>query len=246
MVENRLFDVLVNQNEITWKDIIFDIIKQEGMDPWNVNIRILTGQYISYLNNLKKMDFKIGGKVVLAAALLLKIKSKRLVGDDLDEFDRLIAQAQVNEDEFYDDVEAEYRDSKYIPDDQKMTLIPKTPQPRKRQVSIYDLVGALEKALEVKKRRIMKSMPDHRVIMPKRKKDISLMIKHVYNRILDIVLMRKSGSIKFSHLLDKGDRDDKIWKFIPLLYLYNSRKIDLEQKENFGEIDITVLKKYEK
>ena len=45
-------------------------------------------------------------------------------------------------------------------------LIPRIPQPRKRKVSIYDLVGALQKALEVKKRRVIRSIPDAPLDIP--------------------------------------------------------------------------------
>ena len=239
MVEAKLFDMLVKQNEITWKDIIFDIIKQEGMDPWDIKIGNLASKYIAYLGDLKKMDFKIGGKVVLAAALLLRVKSKILVGDDMDEFDRLIASATVDEDEFYDEVAAEYRDSSHIPDQEKMILIPKMPQPRKRKVSINDLVGALEKALEVKKRRIMKAMPDGNVEIPRRQKDISLLIKHVYNRILGFFTRGKKG-LKYSDLVDMKNRKETIETFLPLLHLSNSRKIELEQEKPFDEIHINL------
>ena len=112
------------------------------------------------LKDLKKFNFKVSGKAVLAAALLLKIKSNRLVGEDLDEFDRLMASKDVNEDEFYDELAAEMRDPSQISEDERVTLIPRTPQPRSRKVSVHDLVGALEKALEVKKRRLIKSMPE--------------------------------------------------------------------------------------
>src|SRR3989344_5635587 len=43
--------------------------------------------------------------------------------------------------------------------DEIPTLIPRTPQPRQRKVSIYDLVEALERELEVKKRRLLHSIP---------------------------------------------------------------------------------------
>lgn len=34
---------------------------------------------------------------------------------------------------------------------------------------------------------------------------------------------------------------DKVYTFIPLLHLAHQQKVDLEQKEQFGEIDIKIV-----
>ncbi|MBN2112072.1 segregation/condensation protein A [Candidatus Woesearchaeota archaeon] len=243
-MEDKIFQLLVEEDDITWKDIIFNLVKTEQMDPWDINIGLLSKKYIELLKKAKELDFKISGKVVLAAAILLRLKSKRLVGEDLDEFDRLLAGNTVDEDEFYDDLAA-MRDASKIPEEERLNLVPRTPQPRKRKVSVYDLVNALEKALEVKKRRIIKSIPTLEVEVPQKTTDIGLVIKQVYNRILDHFLEKKGRKLTFSQLVPSRDKEDKILTFIPLLHLSNSRKIDLEQEAHFGEIDIRLLKKKE-
>ena len=243
-MQQKLFDLLVKENEITWKTIIFDLIKSEKMDPWDINIGLLTSQYIETLRKLKEMDFKIGGKVVLAAALLLKIKSARLVGAELDEFDRLLMQSDPQKNEFYDQLEGEMRNPNTISDQDKVFLIPRTPQPRKRKVSIYDLVGALELALEVKKRRLIKSIPGLEVEAPMKRKDITLSIKQVYNKILDFHLQTKIMKMTFSQLVeDNSNKEVKVHTFVPLLHLHNQRKVDLDQEQYLGEIDIHLLGK---
>ena len=236
-MEDKIFQLLVEQDDITWKDIIMNLIKTEQMDPWDVNLGHLSKKYIELLKKAKGLDFKISGKVVLAAAILLRLKSKKLVGDDLDEFDRLLAGNQTEEDDFYDDLAA-MRDASQITDEEKINLIPRTPQPRKRKVSVYDLVNALEKALEVKKRRIIKSIPALEVEVPKKTKDSGLVMKQVYNRILDFFLAKKSKKMVFSQLVPSDEKGDKICTFVPLLHLSNNKKIELEQREHFGEIDI--------
>jgi segregation and condensation protein A len=236
-MEDKIFQLLVEEDDITWKDIIFNLVKTEQMDPWDINIGLLSKKYIHLLKKAKELDFKISGKVVLAAAILLGLKSKRLVGEDLDEFDRMFAGNNVDEDEFYDDLAA-MRDASKITEEERVNLVPRTPQPRKRKVSVYDLVNALEKALEVKKRRIIKSIPTLEVEVPQKTTDIGLVIKQVYNRILDYFLEQKGRKMTFSQLVPSKDREDKILAFIPLLHLCNSRKIELEQQRHFGEIGI--------
>ncbi len=240
-MEDKIFELLVENDDITWKDIIFKLIKTEQMDPWDINIKLLTKRYIELLKKAKDLDFKISGKVVLAAAILLRLKSKRLVGEDLDEFDRLLAGNTTDEEEFYGELAA-MRDASQIPEEEKIRLIPRTPQPRRRKVSVHDLVNALEKALEVKKRRIIKSIPTLEVEAPKKTTDIGLVLRQLYNRILDFFLSNRNRRLTFSQLVPSDKKEDKIVTFVPLLHLSNNRKIDLEQREHFGEIDIMLKK----
>lgn len=243
-MEDKLFTLLVHQEDVTWKDIIHDLIKTEQLDPWDVDVGKLTKRYIEALRELRKADFKVSGKVVLAAALLLHIKGDRLVGEDLDALDRLIAQKDISEEEFYEQLQdGEFRDPSQIPESERMQLIPRTPQPRLRKVSVYDLVAALEKALEVKKRRILRELPAAEVILPHQKRDITLMIKGLYKHILDWFSDNTSKRLFFSTLTPNATKEDKVFTFIPLLHLTNERRIDLHQQEHFGDIRIDLIDK---
>lgn len=240
-MEEKIFQLLVEQNEVSWKSIIFDLIKQEDMDPWDINISILTQKYIERLKQLKNVDLKISGKVLLAASILLRAKSKQLVGDDMNEFDRLLASADVNEGEFYDELEQELRQGEVQGMTETFELTPRTPQPRKRKVSVYDLVSALERALEVKKRRVfnMWNMSGDAVV-PERKFDVTKAIVGLYDRIKFFFFGQKHKKLRFSELVPSQKKEDKVYTFIPLLHLSNENKIDLSQDEHFGEINITL------
>ena len=48
----------------------------------------------------------------------------------------------------------------------------------------------------------------------------------------------KQENMTFSKLLPSQTKEDKISTFIPLLHLTTQRKIDIEQQEHFGEINI--------
>ena len=124
-----------------------------------------------------------------------------------------------------------------------MQLIPRTPQPRLRKVSVYDLVAALEKALEVKKRRLLRELPATEVILPHKTRDITLMIKGLYKHILEWFSENKGKRLMFSTLTPNANREDKIFTFIPLLHLTNERKIDLHQPEHFADFRIDLIDK---
>lgn len=234
-MQEKIFQILFEQDDVTWQSIIYDLVKKEQMNPWDINVSLLTQKYIEIIKTLKQLDFRISGKVVLAAAILLKIKSSRLVGDDLLELDRLLyATDDIDQEQFYEDLANLSGTDRGI---QAPGLIPRTPQPRKRKVSIYDLIGALEQALEVKRRRVMKSIPPLSMEAPQKKVDISLVIKHVYGKILDF-FSKGHRVVTFTDLVPSDSRRDKVLTFIPLLHLSNQRKIDLWQKQHFGEIEI--------
>lgn len=232
---DRIFEILYSEkNEIRWQGIIYSLVKSEQMDPWNIDISTLTKKYVEKIKELKKHDFRISGKVLLAAAILLKIKSDRLVGEDFEELDKLLASIQGQQEEetgIFDESDVIMEDEEIPP------LIPRMPQPRKRKVSIYDLVKALQQALEVKKRRVWRSEPPTDIRVPKRPREITEIIKEIYNAIK---IFFKSGNNKltFSKLLHSESKMDKVNTFIPLLHLSQQNKVELIQEEPFGEIEI--------
>ncbi len=242
---DKLFQVLTQSDDITWYSLITDIVKAEGMDPWDIDVGIITNRYIDTLKKLKEMDFRVSGKVLLASAIMLKIKSNRLVGEDLAALDSLFASTEnIDEQAFYDDLENErYIKNRQLTDEEKFRLIPRTPQLRKRKVSIYDLVSALEKALEVKRRRVMSDLPESKIILPKESADISIIIKQIYSKILNFFFKNKRQKLTFNNLLVSNEKTTKIQTFIPLLHLSNQRKVDLQQEVPFGDIEIKLASK---
>ena len=46
---DRIFGLLMSKtDEITWQTIIFDLVKSEQMDPWDIDISLLTQKYIDF------------------------------------------------------------------------------------------------------------------------------------------------------------------------------------------------------
>ena len=231
-MEDRIFDIIFKGDEVTWQSLILDLVRVENMDPWDIDISKLTQRYIEMLKKMQQLDLRISGKVVLSAAILLKMKSNYLMDRDLLAFDRLMHPEEYTEDALYEDDRP--RPQINLAD---VRLIPKTPQPRKRKVSIYELVEALKQALEVKNRR--RQILDAVVITPpERKIDISVVIEHLYEQIEK--LFSKKGKITFSELLPSRDKKDVVSLFLPVLHLSNQRRVDLYQQTHFGEIEIAL------
>ena len=231
---DKIFDLIYSdKDEVMWKKILIDLVSADDMDPWNIDVGLLSNKYIEKVRNLQKHDFRISGKVVLTAAILLKIKSDRLIGEDFEELDRLLATIDEAEEDLgvHEDLDIP-KFNEDVPH-----LIPRTPQPRKRKVSIYDLVKALQQALDVKKRRVWNSAPPTDVEIPTKPREITEIIKEVYGKIRAYFL-KSQDPLRFSKLLTSQKKEDKISTFIPLLHLSQQDKIELEQQKSFGDINI--------
>ncbi len=245
-MQDEIFDALFKDDDVTWQSMIHDAVKSEQMDPWDIEISALAERFLAMIRQLKEMDFRISGKIILAAAILLRIKSHRLVSEDLGELDRLLAMSEETEDDFYDELEAgDYDERKKYPGPKDFRLTPKTPQPRKRKVSVYDLVEALQKALDVKKRRQGRERYVVEMEIPEKGVDISVLIDKVYAQVVQYYVDKKDGKMTFSSLLTSDTKDEKIHTFVPLLHLSNQGTVGLDQTQHLGEIDIQLLKKRE-
>lgn len=235
MVHEKIYQLLIKKDEITWQSILYDLVKAEDMDPWNIDVSLITYRYLETLRQLKELDLHVSGKVLLASAILLKIKSDILLGEDLIELERRML-ATDEQEEVYDEV-ADLEDAPVPGNIENQRLIPKTPQPRKRKISIYDLVDALQKALDVEKRRLGRHIDTINVQIPEKKVDISVIIKKIYEQIIGFFKIN-NGKLTFTQLIPSEERIDKVLTFIPLLHLTTSRKINLYQSVPFGEIEI--------
>jgi segregation and condensation protein A len=236
--QDRIFKLLFEEDEISWQTIIYELIQSEQMDPWDIDISLLAEKFLVMLKKLKEMDFRISGKVVYAAALLLKIKSNKLVEEDIVALDALIA--GTNDASLYDELIPEQSATDSL--ENKPQLFPRTPQPRKRKVSVYDLVKALEKALEVESRRKKFVVTNPVVMVPDKKTDIGESMKTIYQRIMSHFKNPKKKNVKltFNQLIPSEKKEDKVLTFIPLLHLDTQRKIDLLQEQHFGTIEIAL------
>jgi len=233
-MENRVYDLLMKENEVTWQDIIYNLIKTEEMDPWDVNISKLTQKYIQTIKGMKEQNFFISGKMIFASSLLLKLKSNKFIDHDISNFDSYLFHSEDELEELDDFLVANQR-VKNIP-----ALAVKTPQARKRRVSVTDLITALERALRVDSKRKLRlqrffsKVPE----IPQRTFDLTEMIQTIFSQIKN--LFKTKDEVYFSHLVKSDTKEDKVLTLLPLLHLDTQSKINLEQSEPFEDIRISL------
>lgn len=239
-MHEQIYNMLIQKDEITWQSILLNLIKSEQMDPWNIDISLLTHRYLETIRKMQEANFFISGKILLACALLLKIKSNKLVNEEIYNFDSQL----FKQEETYEELE-ELFDQAPSPEYQKPKLTIKTPLPRKRKVTLQDLMSALQKALEVEKRRNIKRelFNNIKVEIPQKKVDISELITNVYTKIVEFFKTNKKETLTFTKLVNSDKKEDKLFTFLPLLHLDNQEKVNIYQDEPFGEINIEIFQK---
>lgn len=236
-MQDQILDMLLKKDEITWQSLLYELVRTEQMNPWDIDISILSRKYLETVKKLQEINFFISGKVILASAILLKIKSDKLLTENIAQFDnQLFQREQLETTEAMEEAEPEI----IYP---KLTI--KTPIARRKKVTINDLINALEKAMKVderrtQKRQLLTEVPPN-IKIPERV-DIKERIKEIYSKIRNFFATKKEV-LTFDKLVESDKKEDKIFTFVPLLHLDNQQKINLIQEEHFGEIKIELTKR---
>ena len=241
--EDALLTTLVDQDDITWQTMLFDLVNSEQMDPWDVDVTILADRFISMINEMRETNLRISGKVILACTIMLRLKSGRFIDTDLAALEQLIA--SMNSDDF-DEFEEEGMFSEDMFADErskKYKIYPRSPQPRKRKVSVYDLVHALEGVIEKQKKVIKKRSMPKELHVEIKNVDMNIVLRDVFTALNTITKKKASPELKFSEILPSDKKEDILATFIPLLHLTNQRVTDLFQQEAFSDFDVHLLKK---
>lgn len=238
-MQPQIFELLLEQEDVSWKSILQELVRKEEMNPWDVDISMLSRKYIQIIKEMQEHDFRISGKILLAAAFLLKMKSAYLVDHDIANLDLLINQTEgVDESEIFEELENGERRVK-----EKYSLIPRNPQPRIRKVSLQELIEALQRAMQSRKRILAQQRPV-RFVLPQRKIDILGVIRDLYHKICYYTDKEKSDTLTFSRLLPpRAGKQEKVYTFIPLLHLEHQEKIETSQEKPFEEIYVKLVKK---
>lgn len=236
--QEQLHDILFSR-EIGWQEIIYDLINTEQLDPWDINISVLADRYLQKIKELEE-DFFISSKVLLAAAFLLRIKTETLLNKYVSSIDEILFGKKAEE----TPIEEMDFDTEDIP-----ALIPSSPLPRFRKVSLQELMESLGKAIVTENRRIKKEISSHNflkqaaIFVPKNKFVMKDKMNEVSQKMKDFYSSHGLSRVSFNELIGKN-MEERIISFVMLLHLENQRKIWLEQPVHFGEIYIWPRKLY--
>lgn len=233
--QDELYDLLTSR-EVSWQAIIYDLIQSEQLDPWDIDLTVLTRSYIEKIKELEEASLFVSSKILLAAAILLRIKSELLLKRYIKSLDEILFGKPEEKEKERIDIQLEDVD-----------LLPRTPLPRLRKVTLQELMTALNKAMATEHRRIKKEFVLRQVArevafgIPRIRINIRQKIREIYEKILRFFKARKEEKLTFTQLAG-NKRKERIATFIPLLHLDNQEKVVLGQAHQFEEIFISLNK----
>ena len=239
--QEQVHDLLFNR-QIDWQEIIYDLINTEQLNPWDVDIVILTEKYFQKVQELEEADFFVSSKVLYAASLLLRIKSEILLNKYVKSIDDILfGRKEEIKGKGFERIEL----GEEIPE-----LIPRSPLPRFKKVTLKELLESLNKAITTENRRIKReivnknALSESSISLPKRNFNIKDKIREIIEK-LTTSFNSSENHKKISYSCFIGENsDEKIVSLAPLLHLENQKKIWLEQQNHFEEIYIWERKSY--
>ncbi|MCL4398624.1 MAG: segregation/condensation protein A [Candidatus Parvarchaeota archaeon] len=215
MDHEEIYRLILN-DELGWEHLITTIIRDEGMDPMDIDLIKIADRFAALISKISQIDFRFGGKFVYTAAILLKMKSDTVVEEML----------ELNRKK---EKESQQRYIKAVPFDIAVTS--KLPLFRSRKITLTELINTIRDAMRYS---------------TKQKINFDLKLKEVKIedriRLLVEKLAKLFGAkeiVLFSELISKkNDRKEVIYTLLPLLFISNMNKVEISQEEPFKEIYI--------
>lgn len=230
MGHEEVYNLLVSR-DLSWQQMIQDLIKSEQLDPWNIDISKLAQKYLDKVQEMEETNFIVSSKILLAAAILLRIKSELLINRYIKSLDEIL----------FGKTEKKEVPPLEINLDDVSELFPRTPLPRPKRVTMTELIQALNRAMVTEHRRIKNEVSVKHALnrfnffLPKSSTDVRFKIKEIYDKVK--IFFSKNKSIeKMTYSELAPTKEEKRMSFGPILHLDNQDRIFLEQLNHFDEI----------
>ena len=217
-------------------DLLLHLIKSNKMDIYDINIELITREYIDYINNNKDLTIDACSEYLVMASELIHLKSKLLLHHE-DEDDE---EYEINNEEELRDRLLEYQKIKDMANDFRVleerrsyvyTKLPSNLNEFREEaklntdITLNDLLNAFEEFLKRQKSK----KPSVTTVT---KKEFS--VEERNNSIRKIIKDR--GKINFLDLFDDISMPYVIITFLSILDLSKKSEIIITQDKNFGEI----------
>lgn len=214
------------QAEIHPIDMLVDLVIADELDPWEIDIADIALKFLEKVRQMPKINLRLTGKTLLAASILLRMKSERIIVEEEEKVEEIV-----------------FPDSFYA-EDKKVEgeVVPISPPVRRRaerRTTLFELIEALQRALS--EEMIRKNFPRNgrkrpKLVIQVDEEGIREKMDKVFKKLQKLASITEV--IKFSDLI--ANKNEIVEVLLALLYLDSQRKIRIWQKELFGEIFITI------
>ncbi len=224
-------------------DLLFHLIEKNQINIYDIPINEITDQYMEYLFAMKELDLEIASEFLVMAATLLHIKSKLLlpdkkekdVAEEIDPREELVL--KLIEYKKYKDFSLQLR----LNEEQWEKVFYKLPEcyefEREEEIlelSPEEIRKVYVRLLEKNRKKMNNTVTKMATIMQHEKVSLKSKMREVL-----LHLFRKTKLI-FSDIfsLEKKSRTEVVTGFLAILELSKLKKVKLEQRRQFADIEI--------
>ncbi|MCW6159626.1 MAG: segregation/condensation protein A [Candidatus Micrarchaeales archaeon] len=210
---------------VTWRELLYELVETNKLDPWDIDIVRVVDGYVSLVKQMKVMDLHLPANIILAAAILLRLKS-----DTLKIFE--LPKEEVPE-------ELITTGPRILPD--VPPLSPRLRLQPNRKITLAELMQALDEAMKLKEKKetYAEAIPEPMQFVIE-KVDIDTKVENILALVKANV--DKTGLTTFANLANTFNNSESILLelFIPLLFLAHKERVALAQEKFFDEIFVKV------
>lgn len=218
-------------------DLLLHLIRSNKMDIYDIDIELITKEYIDYINSNKNLTIDACSEYLVMASELIHLKSKLLLHRDNEDNDD---EYEINSEDELRERLLEYQKIKDMAGDFRVleekrsyvyTKLPSNLSEFRNEtklstnITLNDLLNAFEEFLKRQKLQEPKTTTVT-------KKEISLESRSIM--IKNIIKDR--GKVNFLDLFDDISKPYVIVTFLSILDLSKKREIVITQDKNFGDI----------
>ena len=218
-------------------DLLLHLIRSNKMDIYDIDIELITKEYIDYINNNKNLTIDACSEYLVMASELIHLKSKLLLHRDDEDNDE---EYEINSEDELRERLLEYQKIKDMAGDFRVleekrsyvyTKLPSNLNEFRNEpklntnITLDDLLSAFEEFLKRQKLQEPKTTTVT-------KKEISL-----ESRCIAIKnILKERGKVNFLDLFDDISKPYVIVTFLSILDLSKKSEIVINQDKNFGDI----------
>jgi segregation and condensation protein A len=215
------------------------------IDPWNIDVVDVTDRFLKRIEAAKKLDLRVSGRVLLYAAILVRMKAEAItleaLGGEEEDFETYDYDPLYFLDEpleFPEEVDEEELDEVIL---EALTSMRR----RVRKITtLKDLIDELRRAEEVERRRRKRKRREMReevgieeALKVPHEESLEEMIARVEREVLDI--LKKKDFVTLFALVKSWDVPTLVDYYVSILHLAFRRKVEIRQEEFYGDVYIS-------
>ncbi len=227
-VAYRELDLQEFVQNATWRELLIELVSTEQLNPWDIDLEKIVDRYLHAIKRMKVLDLRVPANMMLAASILLRMKS-----DTLTIF-------SINEEPVAE--EGGPQELRVRPEVEPLVARARI-QPRRR-VSLAELLDALDQAMKMEEKRSVEHLreitPVNLVIDDVDIEDKKNMVQGAIEKYVD-----KEGVTTFRMISQGIENLESLLldMFVPLLFLAHDNKVSVLQDQVFGEIFIRLMER---